>query len=519
MTRRRIDRELAQATAERDLAKARYDAKRFSMAYDALGEESPQSRLRRKPAIEYKGEDDQLPSYSRLAGIGRGRDLRRNFSTAAAMLRQLWINVVGTGQKLRFHTDNAGWNARAQRYFNRVWSRECDGRGGRHLADLERMELEAVLTAGDILCWFDRAGVVPDGGGKLYYWEADQLVEINKWGDAKREVQDLLGVDAVEQYQGVLCDNWGRVLGYVVHPGYGVSVAPRKDCTILPAGDATLLMNPFRPSQRRGTPDLLTIAHDLQDLRELRQAELARKKAQASLALVFKVEDAIHRSIARSDSGDPSSELTMASAAESTAYRNYDNLEKWSAGACEYLEPGETVESFQVAGDSADFVGLTEHAGISAGFALGLTRLHSQGKADASYSASRAEQNLDEALFDVWRKWLERYSLDWKSKRAVGWAINTGRLPDNPDWMNHSWTGWPRTRALNPQQEASAHETDLRNGLADYSDQLGPDWEEKFVALSEQLDLARELGIPLAMLTGGSQNAAPMANDADADGR
>lgn len=152
---------------------------------------------------------------------------------------------------------------------------------------------------------------------------------------------------------------------------------------------------------------------------------------------------------------------------------------------------------------------MTQSVQTSAGFGLGLSRLHTTGKADASYSASRAEGNLDESTFERWQVFMERHSLDWKANKALGWAIDTGQLPPVAGWTKYSWTGWPQQRSLNPAQEATAKATNLANGTTDYSEILGAAWREKFDALAEQLDYARQKGIPLAMLAKMVADAAP----------
>lgn len=55
--------------------------------------------------------------------------------------------------------------------------------------------------------------------------------------------------------------------------------------------------------------------------------------------------------------------------------------------------------------------------------------------------------------------------------------------------------------SVDPDKEANAHEKNLRNGLEDYSEILGPQWQAKFKSLSEQLAFARENNIPLSVLS------------------
>ena len=48
-------------------------------------------------------------------------------------------------------------------------------------------------------------------------------------------------------------------------------------------------------------------------------------------------------------------------------------------------------------------------------------------------------------------------------------------------------------------REEAAIQNALKNGTQDYSILLGPDWRNKFTALSEQLEEARRLKLPLSV--------------------
>jgi len=111
--------------------------------------------------------------------------------------------------------------------------------------------------------------------------------------------------------------------------------------------------------------------------------------------------------------------------------------------------------------------------------------------------------------WEHWRKWIERESLDWKAYKAVEWAIDTGKRPAVDGWPDFSWTGWPKSRGINPDREAKARATDLSTGVTDYSQLLGPDWKKHFDSLGEQIEYARSKNIPLSLL------AAEMANDGE----
>lgn len=493
----RLDNQLQAAEKRTRLAELRYRERVLKASYDAISENHRKGR--QQPAIEMIGEDAHLRPWDRLKAIARGRDLYRNSSAVRGMFNQLLLNILGTHPKLMLHSGDEKWDATASRWFNSDFARNCDGRGERHLADLNASALLATWLCGDVLMLFDRTGIIPGADGRLVFFEADQMPSIDDgdWKAHKDVAATALGVPADEllQSDGVIYSKWGRTLGYVVVSEYGRPVVKLEEATILPATEATLLYSCWRPNQRRGSADILPIANDMTDLHEIRQALLARMKAQSYLALKVKKRDSDMVSIGRTDSSDKGSSVTVDDPTKS-GHRNYANYEKLSRGAIEYLEPDEDVETLSLPGDIPDAEALASMVSVSAGFALGLTRLFAVGKADASYSASRAEGNLAEAHFAVAQKRTERYLLDWQASRAIAWAIDAGKLPAGPaGWESVlDWRGWPALKPLDPNQEANALRTRLAIGATDWSEILGPDWREKLTALGEQIQAGRTAG-------------------------
>jgi len=496
------------AGIDRYQAQAAYEAAEFKAAYEGIGT-GQDSRQRRAAPIEFAGEESQLSGYQRHQAVARGRDLHRNFGQVQAWEWQFALNVIGTGPKIRFHTDDERWNEVTARWFNRIWAATCDGktaigarRGRRHLSALNRLELCTVLREGDVLCYFDRLGVMGGAGaeGQVHYFESDHIVGIQKFSQHQQQIQDHLQMSGKpRQSEGVITDEWGRPYGYIVTPKAGQIEVPYSDATILPHQDSTLLHCPWRVNQLRGVAPMLTVAGDLEDIRDFRGAVLMRARQQANLGIIVKCKNAIRKAISRSDAGETATE-TAVTDTDAAAYKNYRNVEKWVRGAIAYVNPEDDVSGLQLSGDSPEFSAMSEDVVNRSGYSLGLSRLHAGGKADASYSASMAEHNMGMLTWEHWRKWIERESLDWKAYKAIEWAIDTKKRPPVEGWSNFSWTGWPKSRGINPDREAKARATDLSTGVTDYSQLLGPDWKKHFDSLGEQIEYARGRNIPLSLL-------------------
>ena len=489
-------------------AQAAYEAKQFQAAYEGVGAGTG-GRQRRAAPIEFDGEESQLRGYQRHQAVARGRDLHRNFGQVQAWEWQFALNVIGTGPKIRFHTADERWNEVTARWFNRIWAATCDGktaigarRGRRHLSALTRLELCTVLREGDVLCFFDREGIMGGAGaeGQVHYFEADHIVGIQKFSAHRGAIEDQLQMPGpAQQSEGVITDQWGRPYGYIVTPEAGQIEVPYSKATILPHQNATLLHSPWRVNQLRGVAPMLTVAGDLEDIRDFRGSVLMRARQQANLGLIIKCKNAVRKAISRSDAGETATE-TAVTDTDAAAYTNYRNVEKWVRGAIAYVNPDDEITPMQLSGDSPEYTALSEDTINRSGYSLGLSRLHAGGKADASYSASMAEHNMGMLTWEHWRKWIERESLDWKAYKAIDWAIATGKRPAVDGWANFSWQGWPKSRGINPDREAKARATDLATGVTDYAQLLGPDWKKHFDSFSEQLDYARERNIPLALL-------------------
>lgn len=486
--------------------------------YEAVSDAPEVLRERRQPKLEFTGEDGLLPTYRRSKAIARGRDLRRNYGFAQALDYQFRYNVAGTGAKIHFHTENQQWNERAARWFNRAFAKNCDGRykpgvfGGRHLADQLNLALSAVQREGDVIVFFDAAGIVPNGAGKIWWYEADQLVEISDFDAHAADVAARLGIEGTPQQAcGLIFDKWGRLHGFAVHGKHGAMNAKHAEVTILPVESAQLLSNPWRFGQDRGIAEQLCMFNDVQDLREFRRAVLLRQKTQAGPAVIIKKNDSGQQAAYRVTTTDKSdgSRRSVTDGAPSGSPRQYLNIEKWARNAAAYVEKDEDITALQLSGDSQEFAEFEAAVGISAGWSQGLSRLHSMGKADASYSAGMAEKGMDDLAFKWWQKWLERYALDWIAAKAIGWAIDTGRLPAQRGWTEWSWTGWPESKGINPDREAKARRQNLDNFEKNYRDLLGPDWRAKLEARAEEEDELRRLGLQRAESAGADDPEPP----------
>lgn len=481
------------------IAKSKMDEARYKAFYEII--EDRNKRKRRQTRIEMASEDRQMRPESRLAIISIARDLWRNNPQAKGMLRQLWLNVVGTGPKVNFHTKDKEWNLAAEAFWNTSWAKRSDARGRIHIGQKLGIAFLSMLIDGDVLCWFD------DETGKVMWWEADQLTKVSEKNFKKLVVENQWKDDDGDfvQVDGMVCDKKGRIQFFAVGAGHGKIESLPKEVTYLPEADCRLLADPWRCNQKRGQSDIITCAADLMDIKEMKDHELQSAKVACAWAMKVKRDDALEEAIARSDRPETSPDV------DQPDLKNLDRFEKITGGAIEYLEPGEDVETIKNERPSAQIEPFFEFLAGTAGASMGLPKLFTMLKADKSYSAARAENNIAEKIFDLYQKLLERNQYDFLVEKSVAYAIRTKKLPKNKDWVDKWSFTHPKLKPIDSTREAKANRELVASGFKDLRTIIGPRWRETLEALGDQKKLAEEMGLNLESFPGGKPAAGPQS--------
>jgi hypothetical protein len=447
---------------------------KFLNEYDVL--KGAHSNKRRVPSPEFLDEDGVLSGYKRGQAIAMGRDLQRNFAGVAAALNQFMLNAVGKGPKLRLHSKaDATWAETAAGWFNGTWTKNCDFRDDLHFGEMVGLLEVALKREGDALLIFDDFGIAPgeDASGKLLWYESDQFVEPDKLPEQYTGATNT---------RGVICDKWGRRLAYAVHSSHGRQSAPLAECTVFPAAVARHIKRTWRFNQVRGTPALLGIAADTEDLYEIQSSEMQTAKTLGQRAGFIETEEgnADTQDAARGD-GTNSNSSTGAT---------YRRLEALCGGAIEYLDRGDLFKPLDWQRPALNFVESIDQLLRKAMAALGLSQTYSLLRVTSSYTAFRGEMLLAWAQFYFDQKFLERHACDWTAGKALAWQYD-----DVPADLSMSWD-WPRMPAVDPLHEAQAVELLIKTLQTNYSEQLGPEWQTRMKQLSDEIKKAKELGLP-----------------------
>lgn len=470
-------------------------------SYDVV--DSKNTKKRRRPQIEFDTEEKILGSYGRLQGINVGRNLHRNYATAASHERQFKLNVVGAdGPKLSLQTDNEELNAAANREFNSKFAKDPDARDDNHLVEITANILTTVKREADVLVVFDD---FDEDDGRLLFWEADQLTELSKNDWASQEQFPV--EQGFTQSDGVILDKRGVVRGWIVTHKRGQAVSKIEDVMILKRdregdpGVARLIKSPWRLNQLRGSAEILASAADYQDSYEILASELQSAKVASKFAGVVTKKDGAEDALLQSGI-DPENIIDNGGTTVQTGdpvAENYDRLEALTGGYMEYIEEGDDFKILDFDRPNIKLQEFLMYTTKSAGAAMGLSSTYSTLDTATSYTAFRGDMLIAWAQFHWDQKFLERRFLDWVAKKRLTWAQRKrriGRLPVGwDDQLKFIWQDMP---SIDPVKTAVAIKQELANGTTDYSKLLGPNWKDTLKNLADQLEYAASLGLMLS---------------------
>lgn len=464
--------------------------------YDAL----KHKKQRRTPIIEKDGE--KLSTIERAWSCNYARDLERNYAPVAGALEQIKINVVGAnGGKIKINTKDA---QEAVQWYNSVWAKDCDFREpGMHWSDWLMLVVVSVIRDGDILISVDN-GLVDESVPKIMCWESDQIVplapsifsdEVKKKNIPENAVQD----------GGIIRDEYGRVIAYVVTSEYGKTTIDNENYIILKSDVAKLVKLPIRHNQGRGISMLLTSASNYFDLYEILTAELiSAKRASQQYAYVKRENpvmdwdlDSLGKELLPENVGKTAEQVE----AEKNTAPVYEGLEQYTGGITDYLDPGDTVTLVDPKRPNANLSQFIETVLGFSGARLGLAATYTKMRADTSYTAFRGDMLLTWQMFYRLQKWLERSVCDWVAIRVLKFAQRKKIIPALPSgWEKAISWGWQKMPEVNVVDAENATAQALKNATTNYAEILGPDWEEKLESYAKQIQVVRQLKLPLSVL-------------------
>jgi len=416
----------------------------------------------------------------------RSRDLLRNNALAVKGIQSIVSAIVGPGiHPQPIHADKAV-NAKVKAAWMRWASGELDVEHDRTWATLQTLWVRAMLESGSVAVR-KRLRSLSDGLAaplQLQTLEADFV--------------DLWKTEALGEYahitMGVEFDAIGRRVAYWLyrqHPGETMPMlsTPTYQSIRIPADNVAFLTHVDRPGQVHGVPWLSPVMALLRQLDQLQRNKLIKTQIEAAFGAFVVPGDETY-----SSSGDINDGASVA-----VEDSNGDVLDRIEPGLIGILRGGKDIRFPQMS-SSADFEAVVRiyEREIAAGLRLPYERLTTD-LSTVNYSSYRAgDLEFRRLIMQIQRQDV----IPLLCRPVWRWFIEALQLvdPTIPDEVPVRWH-CPKFEEIDPAKELAAAETAVKNGFASPSmivGQQGEDFGEVMASWAADLQVARDLGLPLA---------------------
>lgn len=461
--------------------------------------------------------------------VARQRDIVRNHGLASGAIQTLVDNVIGTGLVVapKPNVRVLGWTRDVGREWARdvaaqfrTWAatRDCDVAGEMNLASLTALAFRTGLMHGEALAlpyYLERPGVA---------WRTClQLVDPDRLGtpgDKSADPNVRMGIE-INQY--------GAPVAYYVakrHPfDVGTSVVGLSEYERIPArtdfGRRRVLHvhDRERTGQTRGKPIMSAVLPRFRMLSDYQRNEM--KSAIVNSMIAAFIESPIGAEQLLDVFGGPAGDRVAGFDRYSADRAKWES--KLDGGAVIPLFPGDKLTSFTPSRPNDIFGSFIETIAREIGVATGMPyELIMKDFSKTSYASVRA------ALMEAWRFFASRrkWMIDnWLQPVYELWleeAVNRGtvKAPGFYDrraaYCDSQWIGAAKGY-VDPVREAQAAEDRMRIGISTLEREAaeqGADWEEILEQRAYELQVMRDLNIPLSAV-GAARNAGDVEDPDD----
>lgn len=477
--------------------------------YEAV--EAPTSKQRKPAFVELTGEDGILTAHKRGTLTDLSRQAMRNGPERRAIDHQRRVNIVGTlGGKL---TCNFPGGEECARWFNSTWAPHAGFVNDTHFNNILKLVVQSIDTDGDCALVFDDGFITGGlGTGRVRAFETDEIASLDE-----KDFKALVGADHT-QSQGVVFNALGAFCGVVV----STSQRGRQTFTAKDGAAWYLSRDPFardrsdnwifcasrtRFNQGRGISPLVAAINTLTDIHEIAASETQSAKVNSQLVgqiisdakdevTTDSVPDAFKAAVDAANAEVAGGGEAAAGDDEKVEF----TLEEMEAIGAHFDEmpAGKRFELLDTKRPNPNMAAYLDWLVGTAASTLGMPRLYAMLRAEASYSAARAEMCLAWTTFEECQKELERTVCDWIGRQAIAWAVRTGELRVTlpPDWHRLLSWSWPKPREIDETKTVAATREKLRLGLTTYRRELGPDYQAALREWSAEIKEFETLGIP-----------------------
>jgi lambda family phage portal protein len=454
VTRQRVARVAAKSRArnerireEKVQIQARYEAAYYSLSRSYL------------PAYIQSARED-ISALPRQEIMRRVRYFEKNSAVLTKILSLLDVNVIGTGITPSPSTVNAGWNKLAQDWWT-AWAQKPDITGQSTLAGLQSIIYRARKVDGDV---FVKKLLSSVGRPVLEVAEAHRVGTGSIDGNAIARA----GFKLVD---GVIVDSQLRPSAYTIADDFDQSVI-----RTMPASSVRHFFKKMRSGQYRGISTFHAAILDLHDSDDLQKYEMRAAKDAASISKIIELAAG---ATTTDGMGMGSAVANTANTGDITARQT---MYRQALGAETLLtQPGDKVNQFQFDRPSAAMTGFWDRLDNKIVQASGVSYAALVDyKGNWGGATLRAAVQSDNRLFNLeTMAEAEGWQDIWEW--AIGWAMQVGELPFNPDFKNVRWHP-PRRTTVDIGNDSDAMINELKGGLKSYEviyGEGGEDWKER----------------------------------------
>lgn len=423
--------------------------------------------------------DRELTAGERRTLIRKSRFLRNNLGLTRRFFGAIPALAVGRGMVASAATQDTGWNAIADRYFDR-WaaSRWIDVTARHNFYTAQPFLLGEMMCDGEAFALKVRA---TSGFQQLQFFKSHQI-------------GDPLGMPGDGFLDGVRSDSLGKALGYRVlqNPTAAGAVWSRD----FSSEDMLHLFNPERINQNRGLPWMYHGMNSCIDILDLVALEKAAVKVHSYFAAAIKRPQGPTR---RGAGSDLIPQTDANGAPTSRAYEQF-----LGGGAIPVLESGEEFQFFTSDRPAITFAGFIDFLVRDIAWGFGVSpefvwNIAGMGGANTRYILEDADRFLQVVQAII----VERFCQPVYSW-VIADAIMRGELPvpNDDEWWTCNWTPPPRITADRGRDGKLLIEL-LLNGmltLDEYWSMLGKNPREmrrrRIDEIAEDVAYCGERGVP-----------------------
>lgn len=431
----------------------------FGRAYEAA-RSTPD---RKEPPLVLADARAEIQPHDRLSLISRTRHLVRNHGFAREQVVSMEMYSVGDGIFPQPATDDAAWNAAAEKLFTEIFAPAPELSGRFTFGKLTRLVCRALDTDGEI---FFVKTTDANGFPRLQVVEAHRCLP--KY-DAKQRL-----------YDGIRFDAAGAPEAYCFSGDDGEPLE-------IPAQFVIHVFIAERPTDAHGVPQLQHATNSLIDARELFAIE--KKGVKTVNEMTFAIE-----SERNADAGTSSGDFVFGGSSPEEGTDPNAFKRQIGGGKIARLMPGEKLHEIAAGRPSANFrdfldyifrdssLGNVPYEFVSDSSKIGGAGVRLVVGRAARVFARRQQEIIEQFLTPAW-------------KFFVGWAIAHGKLPPVEGWNRVEWA-CPKSVTVDAGREAANDRADAAAGLISARDlfaQRGMRYDVELRQIAKERAMKRDL--------------------------